>query len=261
MTGSLSGWRVLVPRPADRGADLCALLAAEDAEPVSVPLISMQPVISAEFDRAIGELAAGAFGWLGVTSAQAVSSVRDRATALGIDPLLPGVTRVAAVGAATARALREAGLRADLVAAGAGSGVDLVRSWPDPAPGDRVLLPQSQIARQELSDGLRGKGFDVRTVIAYRTVPRPPEPQLSAELAAGGFDAVLLTSPSTVTALPAVHPDTVVVVIGPTTAAAARAAGLNPHCVADQPSARGLTDALVRFSRSAGRPLRTRGEV
>lgn len=246
MAKPLSGWRVLVPRPAGRGTDLADLLTEQGAEPVAVPLISVVPEVSAELDLAVRELSAGAFTWLAVTSAAAVASLVRRARALGTDCLIPPSTRVAAVGPGTARSLGQAGVRVDLLPDGPGSAETLLRSWPDPVPGDRVLLPQSRIARPRLADGLRAKGLDVLTVAAYRTIPCPPGAAITTELAAGGFDVVLLTSPSTVAALPAVHPGTVIAVIGSTTEAAARAAGLVPACVATEPSARGLVDALVR---------------
>ena len=41
--------------------------------------------------------------------------------------------------------------------------------------GARAWLPQSDRARSRLADGLRAAGWDVRTGLAYRTVPYPAQ--------------------------------------------------------------------------------------
>jgi uroporphyrinogen-III synthase len=73
-------------------------------------------------------------------------------------------------------------------------------------------------------------------------------------LAAGEVDAVMLTSGSVATQLaatcPAIKESTIVIAIGPTTAAVATAAGLKVAAVADKPTYEALIEAL---SRSTGR--------
>ncbi len=113
----------------------------------------------------------------------------------------------------------------------------LVEAFPD-AGGRRVRAGCCSRGgpgpRRPFADGLTSSGWDVRRVEAYRTVPRAaPEPALLDRVAAA--DAVTFTAPSAVQAFLAlrtadgrpVTPPAHVVCIGATTAAAARAAGLD----------------------------------
>jgi uroporphyrinogen-III synthase len=162
---------------------------------------------------------------------------------------------VAAVGPATADALRRAGVESDLVPA-EHSARGLVEEFPD-APGAGggarpVLFPSGDLAPATIPDGLGQKGWEVRRVEAYRTVARTaPEPALLERVAAA--DAVTLSATSAVHAFLAlrtpegrpVAAPAHVVCIGPTTAAAARAAGLENVHEAWGASAQGIVDELI----------------
>jgi uroporphyrinogen-III synthase len=270
---ALAGWRVLVPRPAGRAGELAELLRAADAEPMLVPLIEIHPETgSPDLHKAVTDLAAGAYDWVAFTSAAAVSallSVADRVGAesharsadpasdgpdaeprhasAGRDPLVGGGTRVAAVGPGTARELRHAGMRVDLMPTEGGSADLLAAAWPTEPPGRTVLLPRSDRAADTLPEALRAAGYRVTAVRAYRTVPLPVPASVGRELAAGRVDAVLLTSPSTATALAGTPlPDHLVVIaIGRPTADAAAQHGIAVAAIAHRPTATGLLDALI----------------
>lgn len=247
----LAGLRVLIPRVGSRPSGLGALLEAEHALLEAVSLLTFSPPEDvAVLDQAVLTLSVGAYDWVGFTSVTAVDAVIDRAAALSVPPVAAG-TRVAAVGPATAAALGRAGIGVDLIPDRGGSAAALVALWP--AGPASVLLPQSAIAAPTLADGLAARGLRVWTVVAYRTRPCPPPATVAAELAAGGFDAVLLTSPSTVAALAGspVAAGTLIGVIGPSTAAAATAAGLSVGYIAADPTEPALVAGLVRAAASA----------
>ena len=251
--GPLAGWRVLVPRSADRSAPLVEAFAAAGAEAVPVELISVAPPLDlGEFDRQLTALAAGGFGWVGFTSVNAVDAVLQRAAALGLEPVVVAGTGVAAVGPATAAAVRAAGLPVDLVPAGRGSGAALASAWPRAGIDGSVLLPRSDLAAVDLPDALRLKGFRVVTVIAYRTVSCDVPTEVADELTAGRFNAVVYTSPSTVAALDGIRlaDSTVNVAIGTPSAAAVTARGLTVDAVADTPTPAGLVEALSAVART-----------
>ena len=169
-----------------------------------------------------------------------------------------GPVLVAAVGPATADALRRNGVEPDLVPA-EHSARGLVEEFPaaeDAGEGDgagrRVLFPCADIAPDTIVEGLGGKGWEVRRVEAYRTVARSaPEPEVLARVAAA--DAVTFTATSSLEAFLALRtpegtPVPVpphVVCIGPTTAAAARAAGLAGVDEAWGASAEGIVAELI----------------
>jgi uroporphyrinogen-III synthase len=239
--GRLSDRTVVIARAADQAGRLRALLEAEGAAVVEVPTIAIES--PAGGDGALRAALRDLWDWVVVTSPngadRAVAAAGGRAAALAL--------RWAVVGPGTADALAALGIHAALeparfVAEG------LVEAFPDPpAGGGRVLLAQAEAARPALADGLRARGWAVSTVVAYRTVPVTPPPEVVR--AAAAADAVVFTSGSTVDgfvrAAGAGAVPSVVVAIGPVTAAAVAAHGLEVAAEADPHSLAGLVEATV----------------
>ena len=124
--------------------------------------------------------------------------VDRRLTALGIAWSTLAGRRVAAIGPATADALREHGVRVDVVPAEyrAEGLVERLRGLL--ARGDRVLLPRAAQTRDVLVTSLRALGVEVVEVPAYAT--RRAEgnaTRLGEALSEGAVDAVTFTSSST----------------------------------------------------------------
>ncbi len=258
-TGPLTGLRVLVPRSPERASALVGALRDAGAEPVVAPLIRITaPSDTVPLDAALVQLGEGVFEWLAVTSGFAVDALAARAGATGrtLAEVLAagrgvgaGGTRVAAVGDATAAALRGVGVEADFVPVAEHSARGMLAEWPPPHRGT-VLLPQGDLAEPTLADGLAALGFRTDVVVAYRNAAADPlPPGLVADLRSGAVGAVVLTSGSTArrlaeqVALPA---GTVVCCIGPRTAEVATALGLPTGPVAASPDPRAVVDALTR---------------
>jgi len=256
-TGPLTGWRVLVPRPTAGVSPAVVALAAVGAVADVVPLIAtVPPQDTAPLDDTLLALGAGWYRWLAVTSAAAVPILEQRAAAAGrtlADVVRDGDARVAAVGPGTARALEAAGLGVSLTARPS-TAAQLVAQWPStPASSDdrppRVLFPRGDLAAPTLADGLRTRGWQVDDVVAYRTVPADPPPQEIVDAWRDGtIRAALLTSASTVrelvTRLGAPPSGTLLVAIGPTTAAEAHQHGLTLAATATEQTMTGLVSAL-----------------
>lgn len=251
---SLAGRTLLLPRTAT--ADRLAQEArAHGAEVVVTELIRHETVDPTDrLDAALRD--AAGHDWLALTSATTVAVLADRAAALGtpLADLLAG-PRVAVVGPATEAALAAHDVAADLCPPGPASAVDLLAAWPDGRGS--VLLPRSAIAAPTLADGLRGRGWVVRDVIAYHTLlSTSPDPAVAARIRAGGVDVVLLTSGSTAEAFATLYGTDAhvrVCAIGRSTARAARHAGLPVHAVADLQTPAGLLEAADRALTAEGR--------
>lgn len=260
--GPLSGLRVLVPRAPERAGALVGALRRAGAEPVAAPLVLIGPPDDpAPLSDALTALAAGRYDWVAVTSGFTVDSLE--ATAARSGRTLAGVvadgraaragsTRVAAVGDATAGALRRTGVDVDLVPTGEQSARGMLAEWPGPSPagGGTVLVPQGDLAEPTLADGVSAQGWTPHVVTSYRNHPAPPlPPDVVADLASGAVGAVVLTSGSTArrlaeqVTLPA---STLVCCIGPRTAEVAASLGLPSGVVAAGPHPRDVVDALVR---------------
>lgn len=242
---ALKGRRILVTRARDDAEQWAATLSRLGARPVVLPCIVTEPIA----DEATAQALRGALAdasWLVVTSARGVEAVAR----LMAGPL-PAHVSVAAVGPATARASSELLGRVDLVASAATSGTlgselaALVREAP--APGRSVLVAGAVGGREDAERELAAAGIPARRVDVYRTSPVPP---LAArrQLAAEGIDDVLLASPSAVQGLVncAVLPEQArVITIGPTTSAAAAAAGLHVAAEARRPNLEGMLEAMT----------------
>jgi len=266
----LFAWQVLVPRTREQAGSLDAELRGYGAVPVEVPTISVEPPRTPQqMDRAIRGLVEGRYEWVAFTSANALRAVRDKITELGLDARSMSGLKIAAVGQATADALRAWGIEPDLVPRGEQSAAGLVQEFPEfdrvLDPINRVLLPRADIATDELLAGLLQLGWEVDDVTAYRTVRAAPPPAAVREaIKTGRFDAVLFTSSSTVRNLVGIagkpHPSTVVACIGPHTARTAVEHGLVVSVQAPNPSATELTRALADFAAERAERLRAAGQ-
>ncbi len=209
--------RVIVTRPEGQADELVARLAEAGHEVVLCPLIRIQPLGDEPID-------AGGYDWLVVTSANGAAEIARR--------LSGRPRRIAAVGPATAAALAEHGLDADLVPRTT-SQEGLLAELPRPA--GRVLVAAAEGARPLLVDEL-GADF----VPLYRTVElrpgRPPE-----------GDLVVLASGSAARAFAALRADLPAVSIGPQTTVEARRAGVRVVAEAPTQDVDGILDAVARL--------------
>lgn len=277
----LEGQRVLVTRSPDRAGSLSAQLRLAGAEPLLLPLKDFE---RAQDQTALGgafeALGAGRYEWLVVSSVTTVLALQDQAAARQV-PLhqwIPAATRVAAVGPATRRALEAGGVGVHVTPPHEHSAAGLISEWPEgPA---RVLLPQADIAAPALARGLSAKGAEVQTVVAYRTVDYPADPDrrlaaatavqgssdeadsraprtltpadAKAAITDGGIAAVVAASPSAARRISAALSPLGVcrfIAIGKATAAAAEELGLAVAATASGPTPEELVAAVVRAVR------------
>jgi uroporphyrinogen-III synthase len=194
--------RVLVTRE-----ELVARVEALGHEAFFCELIRIEPLGDEPVD-------ASAYDWLVVTSRNGAHELGRR-----------GVTanRIAAIGPATAEALRSHGLDIDLVAT-----THSQEGLRDELPEGTLLLAAAEGARLDV--------LDADFLPLYRTIElRPEVPEV---------DVALLMSGSAARALAAAGVRVPAVAIGPQTEAEARAAGLEVAAVAVTHDLDGLVEAL-----------------
>lgn len=241
--------RVLVTRPTGQAAARMSALADHGIDGVPVPTVAIRPADPMTLAAALRD---AAWDWVVVTSANGAAPV----AAAVRDAPLPGATRLAAVGAPTADALRAAGLRVDhvperflTVAIADGLG---------PLDGRRILLARADAATPDLRDVLLARGATVRDVIAYRTVEGPPSSREPLRAAVEeGLEGITFTSGSTVRGLVALLAPgelatarrSVAACIGPVTAAEAARHGFAPRVVAQPHTATALAAAIAAHLR------------
>lgn len=243
----LRGVRVAVTRP-DAGA-LADAVAAVGGSVVHVPLIEVGPPADEgrALDAALARLTD--VDWLVVTSVNGVRALERAGRKRSWD------VRLAAVGPATAEALRALTGRAPDLVPRVPRGHGLVDEFP--AAPSRVVVAQADRAAPTVVDGLRAAGHTVDPVVAYATVSRPPDPDEAAALATA--DVVVFASGSAAQAwrdagLPD-HPS--IVAIGPTTAAVAAGLGFVVAAVAGAPDPASIVEAVARAADARSGPTGT----
>jgi uroporphyrinogen III methyltransferase / synthase len=258
----LFGRRILVTRAREQASAFGQRLEAAGAEVIEFPTIQIEPPESwAPLDAAIAHIRE--YRWVIFTSANGVRHVWDRLRNAGRDARdLYGIT-VCAIGPATAAALLDRGIRADVVPPEFKAEALAEALGRERMQGARVLLARAAEAREVLPDELTRGGAAVDVVPAYRTVRRTSNAdELRALLRDGKIDAITFTSSSTVRYfLELVGPDAterlrgvVVASIGPITAATAARHGIASDVMPDSYTIPALADALVRHFRGLGRP-------
>jgi uroporphyrinogen III methyltransferase / synthase len=209
--------RIVVTRPESQAQELAGRLTKLGHEVVFCPLIAVEPIGPTEIDAA-------GYDWVIVTSA---NGARELASRLRGRP-----RRFAAIGPATAAALREHGLPPWLVprvATQEGLLAELER------PAGRVLFAGAEGARRLLAEEL-GADF----VALYRTRALTPARFPDADL-------VVLASASAARAYAALNVGIPVISIGPQTSEAARAAGVTVAAEASRHDTAGLAETVARL--------------
>jgi uroporphyrinogen-III synthase len=252
MSHPLAGLRVVVTRPENQAEELCDRLRALGAEPLLFPTIAIVPPKAGDpLDQAIAQLPD--YDWIIFTSVNGVEhfwarlvEVKPPAGGNGEEELsIRG--RVAAIGPATAHALRQRGAPVHLMPAEYRA--EAILGEIGDVAGRRILLPRADIARPALADGLRAAGAQVDDVRAYRTVRGTP-PSAAFDALRAGVDVVTFTSSSTARNFVSLTQgldfgDPLIACIGPVTAATAYELGLHVDLVAETYTIDGLLESLA----------------
>lgn len=250
---SLRGWTILLTRDPEESSEFITAAGRGGARVIAIPTIAIRDPRSWEAcDRAIAD--AGRWTAIAFTSAHGVRKFFGRVIVRGSSPGAFRSKRIYAVGGKTARELSWHGLRADVVPAGY-SAADLASVLRgEDLDGQRVLLPQGNLARSVLPDALKARGAEVETVEVYRTVPAGAEQarHLRALLDQGAIDVIAFASPSAVENLAKlleVRPGPLppmprIAAIGGTTAEAVSAQGWTCSAVAGLSTMEGLLGAI-----------------
>jgi uroporphyrinogen III methyltransferase/synthase len=262
----LGGLTVAVTRARAQASTLARRLEALGASVVQAPVIRVQQLSASsphpssmtmrpgtgEGDPARPEpLDPAPYDLICLTSANAVEGLFERLDD-GTHPrgdarALAGTT-VAAIGGATARALAERGILADVLPERFVA-ESLVEALAD-RPVTRALIARAREARDVLPEALRARGAHVDVLALYETVAEPLSPRaLSAVREA---DYVTFTSSSSVHHFlraaggkDGLSATARIVSIGPVTSATLREHGLEPRVEAERHDVDGMIDALL----------------
>jgi uroporphyrinogen III methyltransferase/synthase len=261
----LFGKRIVVTRAREQASGLVDMLRARGAEVLEYPTIRIEKLEDmTKLDEALRSLAR--YAWMVITSVNTVPVIAERLEALELDARAFAMTKVAAIGPATASVLREKlGIRADFVPTEAVAEA-LVDQWPDmEMRGKRVFLPRAREAREVLPERLRAMGAMVDVIPVYETVAMEQPGTLLEDLMAGNIDAITFTASSTVknlmqalaigsaeSKLRAYLKGVCLAVIGPVTGQTLKEYGFEPTIVAEEHTMAGLVKALESYFAKRG---------
>lgn len=254
----LAGRRIVITRRREQAGELHAALKQKGATVVELPTIGVVPLRdSSALQAAIACLEN--YHWVVFTSANGVENFFAALRAHGKDAGALRKARIAAIGPATAAALKHHRVSADVVPKEFRAEGLLTALRNEHWQGRRVLLARAAVARAVLPRELRRRGARVDVVATYQTVL----PRMSKKRAATLFgrrkpDAITFTSSSTVKNFFALLgrqqarralAGVAVATIGPVTSRTARALGLRVAVEAKSYTIAGLVRAIENYFR------------
>lgn len=191
----MTGWRLLLTRPAEECAALAATLADAGVHSASLPLLGIEPLAETPEQRAT---------MLGLDRYCAVVAVSKPAARLGIElldrcwPQPPPGQKWFSVGAATGAILEDHGLAVTWPEAGDDS--EALLALPQlrealAAPNPKVLILRGEGGREFFGETLRGRGVQVDFLELYRrNLPSYPPGALPATVEAERLNGLVVSS-------------------------------------------------------------------
>ncbi|GLX69548.1 uroporphyrinogen-III C-methyltransferase [Paenibacillus glycanilyticus] len=258
----LFGVRVLVTRARAQASDLADRIEELGGEPCELPVIEMrEPKDEAAVQSIEAALAeAESFNWMMFTSVNGVEYFFNWLDRFNVDIRRFHAARIAAVGPKTAEALRHRGLVAEQLPAKfqAEGLLDVLEDKLK--PGEKVLLPRGDLAREILPRELEAKGLVPVELDVYETVMADTQDEQAFEwIRNREIHAITFTSSSTVTNLlellrrngfedPAAQLKGITVAsIGPVTTKTAEEAGLTVNVEPKEATIDALLEALIQY--------------
>ncbi|PZX02013.1 uroporphyrinogen-III synthase [Pseudomonas sp. 478] len=190
----MTGWRLLLTRPADESAALSSLLAEKGIFSSSLPLLEIEPIPASDTMRKM---------ILGLDRYCAVIVVSKPAARIAVDLLdryrpQPPRLKWFSVGAATAQILEDRGL--DISFPVEGDDSEALLELPQlreaiARPGPRVLIMRGEGGRELLAERLRELGASVEYLELYRRdLPQYPPAALPDRIEAERLNGLVVSS-------------------------------------------------------------------
>lgn len=222
----LLGKGVVVTRAREQASDMAALLASHGANVIQFPSIEVHPLPDyADVRKTLGYISS--YDWVAFTSVNGVAHFFEQLRAIGQDTRALAGCKIAAIGPATAQALKKYGLKADFIPERFVAESVVQGLTAHGINGKRILIPRAMSARDVLPDQLKAAGASVDVLPMYETKPgNARRDEVLELLAKGAIQCITFGSSSTVEnfldLIPAAklkeYPDLKFACIGPVTA-------------------------------------------
>lgn len=252
----LFGKRIVVTRTREQASQLSNRLVELGAEVLEIPTIKIEPPTRRQ-DLVDAMLELNSYDWLVFTSPNGVTTFFEYFFRQFHDMRDIGGARLAAVGPATAKKLKELHLQVDLMPDEAlASSIAEAFTEYETIENLKICLLRAEVANPELPAALEALGAIVDDIACYRTTPEADDlTGAAANLLERGADWITFTSASTVEhfhtrfKLPELvrrFPGMRLASIGPETSKALATLGLEAAVEANIHTIEGLIEALLR---------------
>jgi uroporphyrinogen III methyltransferase/synthase len=256
----LFGKRILVTRPRGQSDALVGRLEELGAVPIVLPAVEVRDLPDpAALDRTLAEL--GKYQWLVFTSANGVHAFVRRLRFTGRDLRALGGLQLAAIGPATADALRGYHLEPDVVPDKEYQSEALAAALRERIAGQRVLLARADRGRDVLRQELSAVAVVDQVAVYSQVDALDPASEVLDCLRRGEIDYVTLTSSNIARALLGsldgpcrarlIAGEVKLVTISPLTSAAVMELGLPVAAVAREYTSAGVVQALIELAGSS----------
>ncbi len=247
----LLGQRIVVTRARKQSGGLSDALIGLGADVIELPTIRIDPAPEPmEFGRLVRD--SHTYAWIVFTSVNGVDAFFEYFYKIYDDAREIGGVRIAAIGPATARRVRDFHLKVDVQPEDFVAEA-LVKALKKEGgiENETFLIVRPAEARDTLPQELSAAGAIVDVAVAYRTMPETEDPTgARARLETEGADWIAFTSASTVRNFLALNlarpPAMKVASIGPVTSATLREAGWTADVEASKHDIPGLVAAILR---------------
>jgi len=247
------GKGVIVTRAREQASGLVDVLRGHGACVHEFPTIAVEPLDDYnEVETAILQLAR--YQWIVFTSVNGVKFFWQQLNAVGLDSRILGGMQVAAIGPATADALRDRGINPDFIPEKYVAEHVVEGLLKLGIQGSDVLVPRAKVAREVLPEELKKAGCNVTVLPVYETrLVQASGDEIIARLDNGDIQYVTFTSSSTVENFfelvdPEVfkkYPEVKIASIGPVTTKTVERFGFAPALEPEDYTIPGLVDALL----------------
>jgi len=200
MKQDLEGKKVVVTRTRSQASGLVGLLSKRGADVIEIPTIRIEePDDRIEFAAAVSDV--HTYDWLVFSSPNGVERFFEAFFKAYDDARCIGGVRIAAVGPATARKIREYRYAVDLIPEDKYVAEGLLDTFAkrENIENQTILWVRGEGARETLSNGLTALGGIVDECIAYKTVAETEDPTGGRKrLETEGADVITFASSSAV---------------------------------------------------------------
>ncbi len=252
----LFGKRILVTRARHQASVLSKLLSEQGALPIELPTIDIKEATDTpEFEQTLSNLKQ--YHWVIFTSINGVEAFFQKLCDRHLDTRVLGGLKIAAIGPATAEALKTRGIISDFIPK-VYTSQGIIRGLSQRnITRQSFLLPRADTANQELIEGITRLGNEARELTMYRTVKaKDTAARVKQAILSSEIDVVTFTSSSTVSNLVSALDNeskaingAKIACIGPVTADTAVRAGLNVDILAVEHTIPGLASAIEDYYR------------